>query len=1472
MPNLFTNFFGGYLPQNWSRGAQIGVVAGGFVGGIVAAPVLGLGAGLTLLTVLGGMVLGGEVGIAIEKKYLLSVANKKLGISLPPITIKLKKEIIDGEERAVFNFEDVTAFNLDEINHAVDQYTKVTDVRAIENYKFEEKPKYSVRLVAKSDVTLGELDYSDMSSFDVVVTNQKTGKEASSAERDAVLTTLGVMPKFLGGELTDPEAKATEVIDEAGSAVGDWLKRNILGKTNRLTVDPNALPNPELEKEEFFDSLINVAISTGRYEEILGHYRNTMIAQYRKVNELKKSEKKLENHIDSCFGFLSRPSVRQFAVGLLVTAAFVATAFIPGLNVTVFALCALISFGFSIFKGVQLFNKFLEDRKFESERKANEAKIAKFESTFKGLDVTNRAIETCIKDKTSLLSLEKQEASDTCAQVISKWVCSPAGSACKELKLPGNNITLIGASKLAEALKNFSHIQKIDLSGNPIGEEGVEAIKDALLVNLTVTSFSYDKDETPPQLSKDIEKQLLINQYLQGISPDIGDHFTSQDEFHKAAIEKIKNTQVLPYLQAIDVTNSPSEIQRAIIQTQLHMILASTFPEAQRLDSYIAIYNKITHEDFEAIKEDQKIILQSVKIALFSKDRLRPISAPGVKALREMQDADRVALLEHSLVVIPSINEDDTNIHAHGIAVLTSRLIGFESTFAEPKLRECLEQWSTGKLSFDGYISHLKTVKASLPLPLKDEVETIIQAGLQADLPTRFTCLKGSSIDDFPKLQEALETSYELRSFEFPKEVDANVKKHVEGIIKRNQIRDILEHPLTPAALTKFFELYKDMDPKHLAAPAIDVGKLVTLVQTDAYNKIDKTMCVLLQSLDKTHRCTLLEKCFANRGETNAVRKAALVSNMITTVIAENSSFNFDNATHGDNGTLEHYIYYSTVAKDYSSKELKTRLDNRRKKLKKEEKDNEADRFDWILQADLRAELGTEFPFLCSPFEKPSPEQLAGLKTVLDKVPPDLRSEFPDKVDKGVKSYIAHIINRNKLNDAISDYATSEKKLKKFLAVYETIPDAERQECLKDFKKLAQGNEVALKALVQHDVDKPYDFKNLKALNETQRTEILEACLEKNPNAHGIATLAAQLLTAILQNESIDPKYVWQIFDWPSTIKSYTKWSFQEYIDQLKTLSNTLEDADRIDEIIQTGIQEDLIARFDCLRDNPENDESFRDLKDELEQQYDLTEFAPRPSSPGLGVVRTYIESICHRNLALQAAAEPCDLDDLNTFIREYKAIGTDLQPEKVSLLLEEVFSPLDEKQKLSILKTVALNLGSYEKTGGGSRWASDDRDNFTTVLDCKKLMELDRSHRMALLTQCFDTDQNAKEKAVLVSTMLDVLLKDEEKYQANKDQLLFKNLAYEIYWAISPEKEGSAQPYHNFVQLQTRLKEIEAKIDKGGYSDTPAELREAIKKNLTSALQPKPEAKLSLDLQKKSAESELEKSSVFEVINMDDG
>ena len=60
------------------------------------------------------------------------------------------------------------------------------------------------------------------------------------------------------------------------------------------------------------------------------------------------------------------------------------------------------------------------------ERKANEAKIAKFESTFKGLDVTNRAIETCIKDKTSLLSLEKQEASDTCAQVISKWVCSRA--------------------------------------------------------------------------------------------------------------------------------------------------------------------------------------------------------------------------------------------------------------------------------------------------------------------------------------------------------------------------------------------------------------------------------------------------------------------------------------------------------------------------------------------------------------------------------------------------------------------------------------------------------------------------------------------------------------------------------------------------------------------------------------------------------------------------------------------------------------------------------------------------------------------------------------------------------------------------------------------------------------------------------------------------------------------------------------
>jgi hypothetical protein len=1441
-------------PREWSRGAQVGAIAGGFVGGLILAPVLGLG---TFGAIALGMAVGATAGVTLEKRYLKYNANIKLGIDPPPITIQRKIEKIGSEERNVFTFENVTAFDFQDIQTAADNFINATQetkegsaLRKIENYNFEERPKYSVRLVAKKDITLAELDYTDMSNFDVVVTNEATHQSASEEESQKVLATLSVMPKFLGNELTEPEAKVSEVMDEAGSVFGDWVKRQF-GRTNRITVNPNAPPNPKLEQEEFVDSLINVAVATGRYKEILGHYRNTLVSQYTKANEVKKIEHKVWGHIDGSFGVLTQPIWPQFGMGALATTILVAATFVPRLNIAIVILSAVAAAAFTIFKGFQLVNKLLADRKFKREVEASEKKIESFKNTFKGLDETNQAIEKCIAEKNNNLALESQKASDICAQVISKWICSPAGQTCVELKLPGNNITSAGAEKLAEALDS-SYVQKIDLSGNPIGVKGVEAIGNILLSSFAITSFLYDKNDVTSKLRENIEQQLLINNYLQGNTINRSDAeklFGGDAGLQKAAIEKVKTAEYYFSLSAIDeiaIRKLPQEVQRAIIQTQLQLILTSKVSETSRLEAYISIYERITEEDFKQIEEKQKIIFKSITDALFDKKgkelKLRSASAPAIEAIQQMPELQRTDLIERSIAGNP-INGD----HAHGIAVLTSKLIASKYTFTDQVLRKCMEQWGSGTLGFNDYISELKSVAKNkhLSAELREEIKVAIQSGLQADLPTRFACLKGSSIDDFPKLQETLQESYELSRFEFLHDVNIEVKAYVENIIRRNQIRDILAH--NPLMLGGFFEFYKNMDPKFLVAPAIDMNKLAVLVQADIYNKTDKSMCVGLKKLDEQQRVALLEKCFSSQEKNmiDAANKAILVANLIQ------GGLDFDKATYRDKGDIEHYIYYAATG-SYHYADLKTKLADRRKQFKQAGNYNEAERFDQALQADLRATLAAKFPFLRSPFGEPTKTQLIALKGELSTIPPDLRSEFPGINNQDVADLIAHIVNRNRLNDELHD-------LERFLAVYGTITqDTERKKCLEGFKKLASSNEAALKVLVQNDVDKPYDFKNLKILNETQRTEILEACLGDDPHAHGIAALVSKLIETATPTGPVAPDYVWRVFDWTAR----GKWDFKEYIKQLKILRDTSPSvADNINEIIQTGIQKDLIARFNCLKDSPSDESSFADLKNELKQQYDLIKIAERPANPGLGKVRTYIESICHRNSALQAIAkQPRSLNDLGTFISEYRAIDTSC--------CKEVLSSLDNKQKLLLLETIKAELGESKKTSYSI--SADNRDAFTTILTCSGLMELDEPHRRELLTQCFGADPketNAEDKAILVSTMLNALFKNQAiNYQTNKDLLLLKNIAYEIFWAISPDG-NSGKPYHNFSQLQIRLKEIEAKIDAGAYSDTPSEVQKAIKENLTAAFALKPNINIepSMSLEENALEEKTNNAKQFE-------
>lgn len=303
-------------------------------------------------------------------------------------------------------------------------------------------------------------------------------------------------------------------------------------------------------------------------------------------------------------------------------------------------------------------------------------------------------------------------------------------------------------------------------------------------------------------------------------------------------------------------------------------------------------------------------------------------------------------------------------------------------------------------------------------------------------------------------------------------------------------------------------------------------------------------------------------------------------------------------------------------------------------------------------------------------------------------------------------------------------------------------------------------------------------------------------------NARGIATIAAKLVDL-----GTDPKYIWQIFDWSrfeGSVFTYTKWSFGQYVKELKSLKSGSSEADasEIDRVIQEGLGADLISRFACLKghEDPLQPSFFELLKRELAKNCDLMEF----NFP-LGVkikeeVKEYVEFICQRNLLYKYTDKEGRKGDYNLdkFIEYYNKVPAD----RCSEVLSHV-------GKLKVLAIVAQDLGSaYGLT------------NNKVDLQCKRLRELDPKHQITLLEHCFalekSEEQSAHKKAVLVSKLLEQPALFDPAKQSDP---LIQEISSQIYWAISPEggfwgkREG--QPYYSYDELKANLKNIESKTAK---------------------------------------------------------
>jgi Ran GTPase-activating protein (RanGAP) involved in mRNA processing and transport len=101
------------------------------------------------------------------------------------------------------------------------------------------------------------------------------------------------------------------------------------------------------------------------------------------------------------------------------------------------------------------------------------------------------------------------------------------GKKCKTLVLHHNKITKEGAFKLAEALKNNTSLEKLNLGYNNIGDTGVEYIVDALLKsNKTLLKLHLQSNLITEKGTEHLAKMLTMNRSIRHLGLDyniIGD-------------------------------------------------------------------------------------------------------------------------------------------------------------------------------------------------------------------------------------------------------------------------------------------------------------------------------------------------------------------------------------------------------------------------------------------------------------------------------------------------------------------------------------------------------------------------------------------------------------------------------------------------------------------------------------------------------------------------------------------------------------------------------------------------------------------------------------------------------------------------------------------------------------------------------------------------------------------------------------
>lgn len=703
---------------------------------------------------------------------------------------------------------------------------------------------------------------------------------------------------------------------------------------------------------------------------------------------------------------------------------------------------------------------------------------------------------------------------------------------------------------------------------------------------------------------------------------------------------------------------------------------------------------------------------------------------------------------------------------------------------------------------------------------------------------------------------EALQTNCTLTEIKFPKSISAQdptvvkikqqleANKYLQGIPltatpNEASIRDAaiqktrsnfqaILNANDDKLFSRFMEFYKKINPNPTSDRDKFLRECFKNTNTDKLIesiKKDAPTCSQLSQLDKPHCRVLLEQYFAAYAPMNkedAIKQAHLVS-----IIIKQEGTDLAGVDPEENDALDlhpstdkyYFVENAILRKHFQNYEdLKEALRKERKILKSSKDDNTTTikRLDDILQTDLRETLEEQYPFLQPPFTEPTPIQLEDFKKYLDSNS-ELKTGFSDQIHPKVKKYVDRIIAKNKLRNAIT--YPPEKALKKLTDVCKEMDVKQLASGLQDFKNMNPKNKDKLYDLVKRDI-KNNNYLGLKSLALEQRIELLAACLDDS-FAYGTATLVARLMDIAKPEGPVTLEYVWRIFDWTTA----DSWVFEKYIEKLRELSEDLrlDGGDQIathidlDQIIQLGIQAVATTTDRLIKQSELPPQSAREILDRL-ATVEYAVMIPEKTAEEPQYVTTLqppTQSVFYRSLALFSAKQ----DNVQAFIKQFSRIA----PNDITL------PPLDNQDNQQIiLQFVSKHLGTCEKTA--SSFKIDNRENFKTYLDPEFVMAFDPPHRQSLLKICFAAETDAAEKAALVSNMLEIVFSEDFDYSKNEDLPLVKDIAYEIYWAISPDT-GKNKPYHSLAKLKSRLQEI---VDKAvahddRYQDTPSNIRTAI-------------------------------------------